>query len=81
MLLVRCNMCGVEIASTKKPQCCGSSNQMIVSEETVSAKDLSNVIMVNHIHGIEETSLSKKEIEWQENRKRRKVKRLDFEVR
>tara|TARA_B000000557_G_scaffold68849_1_gene54275 strand:+ start:143 stop:307 length:165 start_codon:yes stop_codon:yes gene_type:complete len=54
---------------------------MIVSEDTVSAKDLSNVIMVNHIHGIEETSLSKKEMEWQENRKRRKVKRLDFEVR
>lgn len=81
MLLVRCNMCGVEIASTKKPQCCGCSNQMIVSEETVSAKDLSSVVMINHIHGVEETSLSRKELEWQENRKRRKVKRLDFEVR
>ena len=81
MLLVRSKNCGTEIASSKKPQCCGCSNQMIVSEDTVSAKDLSNVIMVNHIHGIEETSLSKKEIEWQENRKRRKVKRLDFEVR
>ena len=54
MLLVRCNMCGVEIASTKKPQCCGCSNQMIVSEETVSAKDLSSVVMLNHIHGVED---------------------------
>jgi len=81
MLLVRCNMCGVEITSTKKPQCCGCSNQMIVSEETVSAKDLSSVVMINHIHGVEETSLSKEELEWQENRKRRKVKRLDFEIR
>ena len=74
-------MCGVEITSTKKPQCCGCSNQMIVSEETVSAKDLSSVVMINHIHGVEETSLSKEELEWQENRKRRKVKRLDFEIR
>ena len=81
MLLVRCNMCGVEITSTNKPQCCGCSNQMIVSEETVSAKDLSSVVMLNHIHGVEETTLSKEELEWQENRKRRKVKRLDFEVR
>ena len=81
MLLVRCNMCGVEITGTKKPQCCGCSNQMIVSEETVSAKDLSSVVMLNHIHGVAERSLSKKELEWQENRKRRKVKRLDFEVR
>ncbi len=54
---------------------------MIVREETVSAKDLSSVVMINHIHGMEETSFSKEEIEWQENRKRRKVKRLDFEVR
>jgi|TARA_B100001250_G_scaffold137881_1_gene117965 hypothetical protein len=71
----------MEIASSKKPQCCGCSNQMIVREETVSAKDLSSVVMINHIHGMEETSFSKEEIEWQENRKRRKVKRLDFEVR
>ena len=81
MLLVRCKNCGTEIASSKKPQCCGCANQMIVSEDTVSAKDLSSVVMVNHIHGVEETSLSKEEVEWQEKRKRRKVKRLDFEVR
>ena len=74
-------MCGVEIASSKKPQCCGCPNQMIVSDESVSAKDLSSVVMLNPIHGVEETTLSKEEIEWPENRKRRKVKRLDFEVR
>ena len=81
MMLVRCKMCGVEIASSKKPQCCGCSNQMIVSDESVSAKDLSSVVMLNHIHGVEETTLSKEELEWQENRKRRKVKLLNFEVR
>ena len=81
MMLVRCKMCGVEIASSKKPQCCGCSNQMIVSDESVSAKDLSSAVMLNHIHGVEETTLSKEELEWQENRKRRKVKRLNFEVR
>ena len=42
---------------------------------------ISSVVMINHIHGVEETSLSKEELEWQENRKRRKVKRLDFEIR
>ena len=81
MMLVRCKMCGVEIASSKKPQCCGCPNQMIVSDESVSAKDLSSVVMLNHIHGVEETTLSKEELEGQENWKRRKVKRLDFEVR
>ena len=62
MMLVRCKMCGVELASSKKPQCCGCSNQMIVSDESVSAKDLSSVVMLNHIHGVEETTLSKEEL-------------------
>ena len=52
---------------------------MIVSEDTVSAKDLSNVIMVNHIHGIEETSLSKKK--WNGKRIGREEKLNDWILR
>tara|TARA_B100000945_G_scaffold304117_1_gene289302 strand:+ start:425 stop:667 length:243 start_codon:yes stop_codon:yes gene_type:complete len=80
-MIVRCKECKTEITSTSKPQGCGCPNQLIVHDDQVSAIDLSKVVMVqNHTKDIE-SSLSKDDIAWQEKRSKRKVKRLDFEVR
>jgi len=50
--------------------------------DKISALDLSNVIMLNSCHNNKKSGvLSQEDIMWQEERRKRKVKRLDFEVR
>ena len=82
MLPVRCKQCGVELTSTHKSQLCGCPNQMEVIEDKVAARDLSKVVIVNRDTKPKSDSVLKPEdIAWQEKRRKRKVKRLDFEVR
>ena len=82
MLTVRCKQCGVELTSTHRSQACGCPNQMEVIEDKITACDLSKVIITNNNKEIKSDSVLKPEgIAWQEQRRKRKVKRLDFEVR
>ena len=79
---VRCRSCGKELVSTSKVQYCGCSNQMMVIGDKISAVDLSQVVMLNsHQPKTKKGVLSQQDIEWQEQRKKRKVRKLDFEVR
>ena len=49
--------------------------------DKITAVDLSQVVMVNS-YGSEETpKLSAQDIAWQEARRNRKVRKLDFDVR
>lgn len=83
MITVRCKDCNKEIVShPSKTQCCGCSNMMTVKGDSVSALDLGRVIMVNSTHKEQKTNvLTSQDIAWQEARRQRKVKKLDFEVR
>jgi hypothetical protein len=54
---------------------------LIVHDDQVSANDLGKVIMVENHNKDKESSLSRDDIAWQEKRRKRKIKRLDFEVR
>lgn len=82
MLTARCKVCNTEITSNHKTQCCGCSNQMVVKEDTITATDLSLVLLINSEKNLKDTSvLSKSDLEYQENRRKRKVRKLDFEVR
>jgi len=82
MLSVRCKICNTELTSTSKTQCCGCSNQMILKEDKVSALDLSEVLITKNEISIKDTSsLSKNDLKYQENRRKRKVRKLDFEIR
>ena len=81
MLRVRCKQCGVELTSTNKTQVCGCSNQMELIESKISAVDLSQVMIVKMWAEDDKTSLSKDDIAWQEKRSKRKIKKLDFDVR
>ena len=50
--------------------------------DRISALDLSQVVMLNSIHTKSKSSvLTNEDIAWQEARRQRKVRRLDFEVR
>lgn len=82
MLRVRCKSCNTEITSNNKAQCCGCPNRMIVHGDTVTANDLSELVLLNSeknlkSHGI----LTKGDLEYQENRRKRQVRKLHFEER
>jgi hypothetical protein len=81
MLIVRCKDCNREIASTNKTQVCGCSNMMTVKGDSVSALDLTRVIMVNSTQKEQKNVLTSQDIAWQEARRQRKVRKLDFEIR
>lgn len=50
--------------------------------DKISAVDLSQVIILNSYHNkIKSGVLTSEDIAWQEARRQRKVRRLDFEVR
>ena len=84
MLVVRCKECHMEISShPTKSQSCGCANMMIVKGDSVTAVDLSNVVMISS--GVnkkrDDSVLSPQDLSFQEERRKRKVRRLDFEVR
>ena len=82
MLIVRCKDCNREITSTNKTQVCGCQNMMTVKGDSVSALDLSRVVMVNSTQKEQKTNvLTSQDIAWQEARRQRKVRKLDFEIR
>ena len=84
MLVVRCKECHKEITSHEtKSQSCGCVNMMTVKGDSVTAVDLSNVVMISS--GVnkkkDDSVLSAQDLSFQEERRKRKVRRLDFEVR
>lgn len=82
MITVRCKECKTELTSTSKLQVCGCPNQMTLIENKIGAKDLDKVVMVtNNVERKIDSHFSREELLYQEERRRRKVKRLDFEVR
>ena len=82
MITVRCKECGPDVTSTSKIQFCGCPNQMRVVDNQVGAIDLDKVVMVtNNVENKIDSHFSREELIYQEERRRRKVKRLDFEVR
>ena len=82
MLTVRCIQCGKEIISqVGKTQSCGCTNMMVVYEDTVSAVDLTKTVMVRSNQVKEKNALSSQDLAYQEQRRKRKVRKLDFEIR
>ena len=80
---VRCRSCGKEIkACAGKSVCCGCSNMTTIKGNIISAVDMAKVVMLNTYNPADiDNSLSPSELEWQEKRNKRKVRKLDFEDR
>jgi competence protein ComGC len=82
MLSARCKICNVELYSSSKSQCCGCENQMSIIDDKISANDLSEVVLTNSEKNLKKGGmLSNADLEYQENRRKRKVRKLDFETR
>ena len=82
-LKIRCRSCGKEIEGHQnKTVSCGCPNMATIRGDKISALDLSQVVMLNSLKENQKTNvLSSQDIAWQEARRQRKVRRLDFEVR
>ena len=79
---VRCKSCSKEIrAAAGKSVCCGCANMTTIKGDVISAVDLSQVIMLNTYSKKEDNTLSTEQIEWQKQRSKRKIRKLDFEIR
>ena len=79
---MQCRVCGKELqGNSGKTYSCGCPNMMTVRGDTVSAVDMSDVIMLSSAKKSENVGLSQQDLDWQEARRKRKVRKLDFEVR
>tara|TARA_R100000027_G_scaffold47776_1_gene36560 strand:- start:493 stop:741 length:249 start_codon:yes stop_codon:yes gene_type:complete len=82
MITVRCKQCRTELTSTSKVQYCGCPNQMKLIDDKIGAVDLNNVVMVSYDREERiDSHFSAQELAYQEARRKRKVRKMDFEVR
>ena len=82
MLKIRCRSCNKELEShPTQTRCCGCSNMTTITGDNISARDMSKVIMLNSNITKEKNSLTSQDLQSQEERRKRKVRRLDYEVR
>ena len=84
MLVVQCKDCRKEITSHEpQSKSCGCPNMMTVKGDSVTAVDLSHVVMIqsNKKQSKHQSLFSPQELQFQEERRKRKVRKLDFEVR
>lgn len=83
MLKVRCKVCNTELEShPTKAACCGCDNMTLVKGDTITAVDLNQVVMLNSFKQTKNSGvLSASDLAYQESRRSRKVRKLDFEIR
>ena len=77
MIKVRCLDCNSEVTEGKS---CGCPNMVMVKGDVVTALDLTRTVMVQS-HQVDKEGLSSQDLQWQEQRRKRKVRKLDFEIR
>lgn len=80
---IRCKSCNKELAGKSgKTVVCGCSNMSsIKNDERVIAVDLSQVVMIQQPTSNKTSVLKNEDLMWQEERRKRKVRKLEFEVR
>ena len=83
MLVVRCKDCGKELTSKgNNTVSCGCPNMTTINGDIVTAVDLSRAIMICSPKKSKDTGvLSDQDLMFQEQRRKRKVRKLDFEIR
>ena len=84
MLVVRCRQCNKDLTGHEtQAKSCGCPNMTTVTGETVTAVDLSKVIMVQAAQkeSKQQSLFSPQELQFQEERRKRKIRKLDFETR
>ena len=78
MIKVRCLDCNREVTDGKT---CGCPNMVTVKGDTLTAVDLTRTIMVSSSNDNTKEGLTSEALKWQEQRRKRKVRKMDFEIR
>ena len=78
MIKVRCLDCNREVTDGKT---CGCPNMVTVKGDTLTAVDLTRTIMVSSSNDNTKEGLTSEDIKWQVQRRKRKVRKMDFEIR
>ena len=80
---VRCKNCNRELEGhTTKTVTCGCPNMTTIRGEKISGLDLSKVVMLNsYKEERKKNFLTQEDVAWQQARRDRKVRKLDFEIR
>jgi len=83
MISIRCKDCNRELTGhPSKTVSCGCPNMATIRGDKISALDLSHVVMLNSLKEAQKTNvLSSQDLAFQEARRQRKVRKLDFEIR
>ena len=82
MIKIRCKSCNKEIISSTKVQCCGCPNMLTIKEDNITAVDLTKVIMLDSTQEHKQKNiLSSQDLAYQEERRHRKVRKMDFDVK
>ena len=84
MLVVRCRECQKEITShPSQSHSCGCPNMMTVKGDSVTAVDLTKVVMIRSdmTRKKDDGVLTPQDLSFQEERRKRKVRKMDFEGR
>jgi hypothetical protein len=83
-LKIRCRSCNKEIEGhPSRTVSCGCPNMATIRGGVISAVDLSLIVMLNSPKEQLQTNsvLTPQDLAFQEERRKRKVRRLDFEIR
>ena len=78
MIKVRCRECNTEVTEGRS---CGCPNMVMVKGDTVTAIDLNRTIMVSSGNDNTKIGLTSHDLQWQEQRRIRKIRKLDFDIR
>jgi hypothetical protein len=83
MIKVRCKNCNVELDShPTQTKCCGCDNLTTVTGDKITGLDLSLVELITSTKDRSfKNILSKEDLMYQESRRNRKIKKLQFEIK
>ena len=83
MIVVRCTSCGKELqGQSSRIICCGCSNMTSINEDVISANNMDLVVLLQNNKKVKKQSLfSEEDLQYQEERRKRKVRKLTFEER
>ena len=83
MISIRCKCCNTELhGNSGKPKSCGCPNMATVHGDKISAVDLNQIVIISqHTEQKSSSLFSTQEIAEIEARRKRKVRKLEFEVK
>jgi phage FluMu protein Com len=84
MLKVRCKMCNKELYSHPiQIKCCGCDNLTTVKDDKITALDLSLVELISNSNQKNSSSslFSREDLAYQEARRNRKIRKMEFEIK